>query len=56
MKSIGEQYINEMYDKFGYRATWEPNLSLSLGDIGILENNVFTRIPSLKMKKLFFLF
>ena len=44
MKGPKTQYTNEMYKKFGYFATWEPNRPLELGDVGILRKNEFTRI------------
>lgn len=48
MKGPQEQYTDEMKKKFGYIATWLPGVPLLLGDIGILNDNVFTRIASLE--------
>lgn len=44
MKGPRTQYTDEMYRKFGYYATWEPNKDLALGDVGILRKNEFTRL------------
>lgn len=45
-----DQYLLEMNAKYGYHATWQPNVSLRLGDIGIVNNNVFRYITNLKNK------
>jgi len=44
MKGPKTQYTHEMYKKFGYFATWEPNRPLELGDVGVLYENEFTRL------------
>lgn len=42
-------YLQEIYDKsVGYRPNWEPNKPLRIGDVGILEDNVFTVVGSLE--------
>jgi hypothetical protein len=48
MKGPQEQYTDELKKKFGYIATWLPGVPLLLGDIGILNDNVFTRIAGLE--------
>jgi len=48
MKGPQEQYSEEIKSKFGYWATWLPSVPLSLGDIGIVNNGVFTRIASIE--------
>ena len=47
-KSIAEQYSKEMCKHFGggYYAVWEPGVKIQLGDIGVLNNYVFTQIGS----------
>ncbi len=45
--SAQDQYTNELKDHFGYYATWNPDVPLSLGDIGILINNLFTKISNI---------
>lgn len=45
-----EQYIKEIKEKFGYLATWLPGSPLSLGDIGVLNDNSFSRLGSVKDK------
>jgi len=47
MASAQEQYTDEMKKKFGYYATWNPGVPLKLGDIGTLNDNVFTRLSNL---------
>lgn len=42
-----KQYTNELRRKFGYYATWNPGVPLSLGDVGTLSGNIFTRLSSL---------
>jgi hypothetical protein len=37
-----------MHDAFGYFATWEPGVPLNLGDVGVLDDDVFTRIGTLE--------
>jgi len=48
MKSAQKQYTDEIRNRFGgYYATWTPDVPLKLGDVGILEKNVFTRMDNL---------
>lgn len=47
MKTISEQYMNEMHDEYKYFATWEPGTPLTIGDIGELSHNQFTRLSNL---------
>jgi hypothetical protein len=42
-----QQYTNEMYQKFGYLATWAPNVILKLGDVGVLRDRIFERETTL---------
>lgn len=48
MKGPQEQYTDELKSKFGYYATWLPGRPLSLGDIGVFTDNVFTRLRGLE--------
>ena len=41
------QYTTEIRDKFGYLATWAPNFPLRLGDVGLVEDRVFTPVTTL---------
>ncbi|HEY6802408.1 MAG TPA: hypothetical protein VI306_02410 [Pyrinomonadaceae bacterium] len=43
-----EQYTKEMFERFGYMATWTPGVQLELGDVGVVKDRLFTRITSLK--------
>lgn len=49
-----DQYLLEMNGKYGYHATWQPNVTLKLGDIGIINRNVFRYITSLDQKGITF--
>jgi hypothetical protein len=42
-----KKYTKELKRQFGYLATWLPGTPLSLGDIGVLRNNEFTKISNL---------
>lgn len=49
MGSIQKQYTKEIRKRFGgYYATWTPDVPLKLGDIGLLNDNVFKRIDNLE--------
>lgn len=48
LSSSQAQYTNEMKKKFGYYATWNPGVPLSLGDVGTFKNNIFTKLSNLK--------
>lgn len=45
--SIASRYTGEMYDRYRYLATWLPNKRIELGDVGVLEGDVFKRLTSL---------
>ena len=47
-----KEYLKEMHSKFQYRANWEPNKPLKIGDIGILEKGVFSHRSSLEDEKI----
>ncbi|WP_371551403.1 hypothetical protein OG266_38460 [Streptomyces sp. NBC_00554] len=42
-----EQYTRELFDKWGYFATWMPNGPCALGDVGVLRGRRFNRMTSL---------
>lgn len=46
--SINQRYTRELRDNLNYTATWLPNVSLSLGDIGVLSRHQFTHRTNLK--------
>jgi len=48
--SLAKQYTKELYQEFGYYATWLPGVPLKLGDIGFIEKNQFNRVSTLKQK------
>jgi hypothetical protein len=48
MAAVHEQYTEEMRDRFGYLATWLPNVGLRLGDVGILKRDRFDAVTDLK--------
>ena len=43
-----KQYLKEINSQFNYRANWEPNKPLQIGDIGILEKGIFSLRSSLE--------
>jgi hypothetical protein len=47
MGKAWDQYAKEMHERFGYLATWTPGVQLSLGDVGVVRDNVFTRLTTL---------
>lgn len=47
MSKAWEQYVSEMYKKFGYIATWTPGVQLKLGDFGIIKDKKFDRIANI---------
>ena len=47
-----KQYLKEMNAQFKYRANWEPNKPLAIGDIGILEKGVFSLRSTLEKEGL----
>jgi hypothetical protein len=50
MVAINKQYAREMHEKFGFFATWLPNLMLQPGAIGELRDQVFEPKTSLSLK------
>jgi len=42
-----KMYTNELKKQFGYLATWLPGTPIALGDIGKMDDNVFTKISNL---------
>jgi hypothetical protein len=48
MGKVWQQYTKEMAKRFGYLAAWTPGVQMSLGDVGVLKDNLFTRVTSLK--------
>jgi hypothetical protein len=47
--AISKRYAREMNEKFGYLATWLPNVQLKLGDVGFVRNQVFEPVSSLRL-------
>src|SRR5437899_12032034 len=48
MVAINRQYAREMNEKFGYFATWLPNVRVKLGDVGLVREHVFEPVSSLE--------
>ena len=44
MSNLYDYYLTHINAMSGYRANWEPAKPIKIGDIGILENGVFTTI------------
>jgi len=48
-------YLKSLYKKtHGYRPTWLPSTPIQIGDVGILENDVFIKESTLKEYGIFF--
>jgi hypothetical protein len=45
--AVFKQYTREMHEEFGYFATWAPNTTLRLGDVGIIRGHRFDPVTSL---------
>ena len=52
--SIERIYTDELAKEFGYYATWMPGVPVKLGQIGVLDKNVFTPVSSLENFKVRF--
>lgn len=50
MRQPQSLYLRHLFDKTKYRAAWLPNLPLKLGDIGRMEDGLFTIYTSLEME------
>src|SRR5262245_37804738 len=48
MSKPWDLYVKEMTKRFGYMATWTPGVPIELGDVGVVRDNVFTRVTSLR--------
>jgi hypothetical protein len=47
MESASKSYVQGIWQRFSYLATWLPNTRLQLGDIGVQEGEEFRRVTSL---------
>lgn len=47
MANAWKQYTQELYEKFRYFAAWEPGKPMKLGDIGVMNRNLFTFVGNL---------
>ncbi len=53
MAEINKFYIQSISAQMeGYRANWEPNKPIEIGDIGIIENGVFSVFTSLQKQNI----
>ncbi len=52
MSSPQKQYTQELYQEFGYIATWLPGVPINLGDIGYFSKGQFERFTSLRKLKI----
>jgi len=48
MADVRQQYTDELYNNFGYFATWEPGTIRQIGEVGEMKDNEFIRITNLK--------
>lgn len=42
------QYTKELYKRFGYTAIWTPAVPVKLGDVGVMDGNVFRYVSELE--------
>jgi hypothetical protein len=49
---ISRDSVNELERELHYQATWLPNESVSLGDIGLVEDGIFRRSESLSLRRI----
>ncbi len=49
MSSIFKSYLKAVKKQNGYRATWMPNISISVGSVGVLEQGRFTPMSHLNL-------
>lgn len=47
MTAVNSRYAKELRQRFGYTATWLPNVPVRLGDIGTLYGHTYERIRTL---------
>ncbi len=52
MPKFFKNYLNQMKNKFGYRATWEPNRPMEIGAIGKFHRGIFVQYSTLNKKKI----
>jgi len=45
-------YVQGIYDRFSYFATWLPNTTIVLGDVGMKQGRYFQRVTSLEELKI----
>ena len=50
--SPSTRYTNDVRERFGYYATWLPNIRIELGDVGAFDGVSFKRITSLTELKI----
>ena len=48
MASVGKLYVDGIYARFSYLATWLPNSNLKLGDVGVHQGAEFKQMTTLK--------
>jgi hypothetical protein len=54
MCAVNRQYAREMHEKFGYLATWLPNVKVRLGDVGVINEHIFEAKASLRQRGIAF--
>lgn len=46
--AVNRKYAEEIHKQFGYLATWLPNKPLKVGDVGAVDNAIFTKVGTLE--------
>jgi len=44
---VNRKYAQEIHEQFGYLATWLPNAPINIGDVGTVDNAIFTKVGTL---------
>jgi hypothetical protein len=44
---VSRRYVDEIFARYGYFATWLPNTRVELGDVGVRQGRIFKRLTSL---------
>jgi hypothetical protein len=46
--AVNKKYAEEIHAQFGYLATWLPTAPISVGDVGVVKDSIFTKVGTLK--------
>jgi len=46
--AVNKKYAKEIHEQFSYLATWLPTAHIGVGDVGVVEKSIFTRMGTLQ--------